>query len=52
MSTFLSLHYTVITRGDGLISELAKLLERPIPKVAEPVDVLPDSKAPLQTNNL
>jgi len=48
MSTLLSFHAVAIIRGDGLLPELAALLERPIPRVAEPVDVLPDSETPLQ----
>ena len=51
MSIFLSVHYTAVLRGDGLLPELAALLERPVPKVAEPVDVLPDSGIPFQQSN-
>lgn len=40
----LSIHYSAVLRGDGLLPELAALLERPIPRVAEPVDALPDSE--------
>ena len=47
MSTLLSFHAIAIIHGDGLLPELAALLERPIPRVAERVDVLPDSEAPL-----
>jgi hypothetical protein len=52
MSIFLSLHYSIGLRGDGLLPELAALLERPIPKVAEPVDALADSEAPFQPHKL
>jgi hypothetical protein len=47
MSTLLSFHAIAIIHGEGLLPELAALLERPIPRVAEPVDVLPDAEAPL-----
>ena len=52
MSTLLSFHAIAIIRGDGLLPELVALLERPIPRVAEPVDVLPHSEAPLQRDGL
>jgi hypothetical protein len=52
MGIFLSIHYTAVLRGDGLLPELVAVMERPIPKVAEPVDVLSDSEAPLEQNNL
>jgi hypothetical protein len=48
MKILLSIHNTVVIRGDGLLPELAAALEKPIPKVAEPVDALPDSEAPLE----
>ena len=48
MATLLSLHVIAIKHGDGLLPELAAILERPIPKVAEPVDALPNSQAPLK----
>ena len=46
MSTLLSFHLIAAIRGDGLHPELAALLEKPIPKVAKPVDALPHSEAP------
>lgn len=52
MSIFLLIHYSAALHGDGLLPELAALLERPIPKVAEPVDALPDSESPLPQKNL
>jgi hypothetical protein len=52
MSTLLSVHAIAIMRGDGLLPELVTLLERPIPRVTEPVDVLPDSEAPLQRSGI
>jgi hypothetical protein len=52
MSTLLSFHAIAIMRGDGLLPELAALLERPIPRLTEPVDVLPDSEAPLQRSDM
>ena len=45
MSLMLSFHLVAAIRGDGLLPELAAVLERPIPRVAEPVEVLPDSKS-------
>lgn len=42
----LSIHYSPVLRGDGLLPDLAKALERPIPRVAEPVDALPNAVVP------
>lgn len=52
MNILLSIHNTVVIRGDGLLPALVALLERPIPKVGEPVDALPESDAPLQQNGV
>jgi hypothetical protein len=41
MTALLSFHAIATQRGDGLLPELAALYARPIPRLAEPVDVLP-----------
>lgn len=41
MPILLSIHAIANIRGDGLLPELVASLERPIPRVAEPVDALP-----------
>lgn len=45
MTALLSFHIIAAKRGDGLLPELAELYERPIPRLAKPIDVLPDSEA-------
>lgn len=49
--TFLSIHHSAVLRGDGLLPELAALFERPIPRMAEPVDVLPNSETSLKNGS-
>lgn len=40
MTALLAFHTIAAQRGDGLFHELAELLERPIPRLAQPIDAL------------